>query len=48
VDRWIAQSALGAKVDAHDLLMAIDFPGTRRYVEDITARYRFYQARNGH
>jgi soluble lytic murein transglycosylase len=47
VDRWIAQSGLGAKVDAHDLLMAIDFPGTRRYVEEITARYRFYQARNG-
>jgi len=47
VVRWIAQTGLGAKVDAHDMLMAIDFPGTRRYVEDITARYRFYQARNG-
>jgi soluble lytic murein transglycosylase len=47
VDRWIARSGLGAKVDAHDLVMAIDFPGTRRYVEEITARYRFYQARNG-
>jgi soluble lytic murein transglycosylase len=47
LDRWIAQSGLGEKVDSHDLLTVIDFPGTRRYVEEITARYRFYQARNG-
>ena len=47
VDRWIAQSGLGEKVDAHDLLNAIDFPGTRRYVEEIMARQRFYKDRGG-
>ena len=47
VDRWIAQSGLGEKADAHDLLNAMDFPGTRRYIEEIMARHRFYQARGG-
>jgi soluble lytic murein transglycosylase len=47
VDRWIAQSGLGEKADSHDLLTAIDFPGTRRYVDEITSRYHFYKARNG-
>ncbi len=31
------------EVTAHGLMEAIDFPTTRRYIEDITARYRFYQ-----
>jgi soluble lytic murein transglycosylase len=47
VDRWIAQSGLGERADAHDLLNAIDFPGTRRYVDDIVERYRSYRARGG-
>lgn len=47
VDRWVAQSGLGEKADSRDLMATIDFPGTRRYVEEITARYRFYKARDG-
>lgn len=47
VERWIAQSGHGEKADAHDLLNAIDFPTTRRYVLDITARQRAYAARGG-
>ncbi len=45
VDRWIAETNRGEKAVAADLMSAIDFPTTRRYVEDITARYRFYQQR---
>jgi soluble lytic murein transglycosylase len=44
VDRWIAATDLGENVTGADLLAAIDFPSTRRYVEDITRRYRYYQA----
>jgi soluble lytic murein transglycosylase len=44
VDRWIAATELGDKATAEDLIAAIDFPSTRRYVEDIVRRYRFYQA----
>jgi soluble lytic murein transglycosylase len=47
VDRWIAASGVGPKADAHDLLTAMDFPTTRRYVEDIVAREKFYQLRGG-
>jgi soluble lytic murein transglycosylase len=47
VDRWIAASGVGPKADAHDLLMAMDFPTTRRYVEDIIARQKFYELRGG-
>lgn len=43
VERWIAESGRGEEATAADLLAAIDFPTTRKYVEDITARYRFYQ-----
>lgn len=42
VDRWVAESGRGEDATARDLMQAIDFPTTRRYVEDITARYRFY------
>lgn len=45
VDRWVAESGRGEQAEAADLLGALDFPTTRRYIEDITARYRFYQAR---
>jgi soluble lytic murein transglycosylase len=47
VDRWMAATGAGSNADAHDLVSAIDFPTTRRYVEDITARHRFYQKRGG-
>jgi soluble lytic murein transglycosylase len=47
VDRWIAASGAGLQADAHDLLTAMDIGSTRRYVEDIVARHRFYRARGG-
>ncbi len=47
LDRWIAQSGLGDKVNSHDLVFVIDFPGTKRYIDDITARYQFYRKREG-
>jgi soluble lytic murein transglycosylase len=47
VDRWVAATGLGEAAESVDLLNAMDFPSTRRYIDDITARYRFYQAR-GH
>ena len=43
VERWIADSGHGDEATATDLLHAIDFPSTRKYIEDITARYHFYQ-----
>lgn len=45
VDRWIVATDLGEKATAEDLLAAIDFPSTRRYVEDILRRHRYYLAR---
>jgi soluble lytic murein transglycosylase len=44
VDRWVLATDLGDKATAEDLLAAIDFPSTRRYVEDILRRQRYYQA----
>jgi len=38
VDRWIAETRLAEKANADDLIGAIDFPSTRRYIEDILAR----------
>ena len=43
VDRWIAESGKGEEVTAQDFVSNIDFPTTRRYVEDILARYHHYQ-----
>ncbi len=45
VDRWTGATNMGTKATGEDLLEAIDFPTTRRYVDDILARYRFYQDR---
>jgi soluble lytic murein transglycosylase len=45
LDRWIASTGVGAKADARDLINAIDFPGTRRYVEEISSRANFYRTR---
>jgi soluble lytic murein transglycosylase len=47
VDRWMASTGAGSNADAHDLVSAIDFPSTRRYVEEITDRHRFYRQRGG-
>jgi soluble lytic murein transglycosylase len=44
VERWIADTGRGEEATAEDLLRVIDFPTTRKYIEDITARYHFYQA----
>ena len=46
VDRWVAESGMGEKADAADFMAAIDFPTTRRYIEDIVARYHFYRKRD--
>jgi len=43
VDRWIAATDLGEKASADDLIAAIDFPTTRRYVQDIVRRYHHFQ-----
>lgn len=46
VDRWVAATNLGEVATAEDFLRVLDFPTTRRYIETICARYRFYQDRN--
>ncbi len=47
VDRWIHATGRAERTQAADLLAVIDFPTTRKYIDDIVARKRFYQAR-GH
>jgi soluble lytic murein transglycosylase len=42
VDRWVAETRREGAT-SRDLLAAIDFPTTRRYVDDIMARYRLYR-----
>jgi soluble lytic murein transglycosylase len=44
VDRWVAATNRAEAANAADLVAAMDFPTTRRYIEEITRRYRFYQA----
>lgn len=44
VERWIAETNRGDAVTAEEFLQAIDFPSTRKYIEDITARERYYKA----
>ena len=45
VDRWIAATNMGDQANADDLLSAIDYPTTRRYVEDVIRRRDFYRTR---
>lgn len=47
VDRWMAATGAGSNADARDLISAIDFPTTRKYVEDIADRHQFYRKRGG-
>jgi soluble lytic murein transglycosylase len=47
VDRWMAATGAGSDADAHDLISAIDFPSTRRYVEETIARHQYYRQRGG-
>jgi soluble lytic murein transglycosylase len=42
--RWTAGNGI-AEISEHEFLQKIDFPATRRYVESIMDRYRFYQRR---
>jgi soluble lytic murein transglycosylase len=44
VERWVANTNRGDNATAEELIRAIDFPSTRKYIEDITARERYYQA----
>jgi soluble lytic murein transglycosylase len=48
VERWITDSGRGENATAADLLKAIDFPSTRKYIIDITARYQFYQSHSSY
>ena len=45
VDRWIVATNMGDQANADDLMGAIDYPTTRRYVEEVTRRMQFYRAR---
>lgn len=45
VHRWIGDSNMGKKATAEDLRESIDFPTTKKYVEDITRRMEFYKKR---
>ena len=45
VDRWIADSNMGSHATASDLRGAMKIESTRRYVDAIIARYKFYQER---
>jgi soluble lytic murein transglycosylase len=47
IERWVSATGFGAKADSRDLMAAIDFPSTRRYIEDIVARAKFYRERGG-
>ena len=47
VDRWIAATERGEEATAADLMRAMDFPTTRKYIDDITARRRFYEQSGG-
>ena len=45
VERWIAASNMGDQANADDLLGAIDYPTTRRYIDEVTRRMQFYRDR---
>ena len=47
VERWLEATGHGEDATAEELLRVMDFPTTRKYIEDITARQRFYQANGG-
>ena len=45
VDRWIAATNMGSQANADDLMATIDYPSTRRYINEILRRYQFYRSR---
>ncbi len=48
VDRWVAETRLAGQADADDLIGVMDFPSTRRYIEDILARQEMYTRSSRH
>jgi soluble lytic murein transglycosylase len=47
VNQWIAQAGPDPQVTAPQFLHTMNFPTTRRYIDDVLRRYHFYQQR-GH
>ena len=45
VDRWIKESGKTNDATAADLMQWVDFPSTKKYVEDIVARRKTYEQR---
>ena len=45
VHRWIGNSNMGKRAEARDLKDQIAFPSTKRYIETIEQRYKFYKDR---
>jgi len=45
VDRWIKESGKTSDATAADLMQWVDFPSTKKYVEDIVARRKTYERR---
>jgi len=45
VDDWVTRTGKAEHANADDLLAVMDYRSTRQYIEDITARYHFYQKR---
>lgn len=45
VDRWINGSQQGDAATSAHLIEQMDFPTTKKYIGDITARYEFYKQR---
>lgn len=45
VDRWIAATQRGEAARAEDLMASMDFPTTRKYIQTIAERRRFYEVR---
>ena len=43
VNRWIKESGKADAVTAADLMQWVDFPTTKKYIEDITARRALFQ-----
>lgn len=43
VDRWVTESRRGAEATSRDLLAAMDYPTTKKYISDITSRHALYR-----
>ena len=45
--RWAGGSPAATQIPAQDFVRNIDFPGTRKYVDSVMERFRFYKERGG-